>query len=138
MIGGCCRINLRTNFPGEVVNVGAASPTNSWDTKTCTDDRPRHAVCASLQQGGGPPCPTRAGVRIGATASANFGSTLPTKEEMVADDRQAFARWSSEPLPPGDLPPLLPAVQRERRFCFSVDRPGPRCLSCTAVNRRFA
>ena len=70
MIGGCCRINLRTNFPGEVVNVGAASPTNAWDTKTYNvyrdDYTPHgHAVCASLAQFGGPPCPTRAeGVRI--------------------------------------------------------------------------
>ena len=70
MIGGCCRINLRTNFPGEVVNVGAASPTNAWDTKTYNvyrdDYTPHgHAVCASLQRLGGPPCPTRAeGVRI--------------------------------------------------------------------------
>ena len=69
-IGGCCRINLRTNFPGEVVNVGAASPTNAWDTKTYNvyrdDYTPHgHAVCASLAQFGGPPCPTRAeGVRI--------------------------------------------------------------------------
>ena len=70
MIGGCCRINLRTNFPGEVVNVGAASPTNMHDTKTYNvyrdDYTPHgHAVCASLQRLGGPPCPTRAeGVRI--------------------------------------------------------------------------
>ena len=69
-IGGCCRINLRTNFPGEVVNVGAASPTNMHDTKTYNvyrdDYTPHgHAVCASLQRLGGPPCPTRAdGVRI--------------------------------------------------------------------------
>ena len=70
MIGGCCRINLRSNFPGEVVNVGAASPTNAWDTKTYNvyrdDYTPHgHAVCASLAQYGGPPCPTRAdGVSI--------------------------------------------------------------------------
>ena len=70
MIGGCCRINLRTNFPGEVVNVGAASPTNMHDTKTYNvyrdDYTPHgHAVCATLQRLGGPPCPTRAdGVRI--------------------------------------------------------------------------
>ena len=70
MIGGCCRINLKTNFPGEVVNVGAASPTNMHDTKTYNvyrdDYTPHgHAVCASLAQLGGPPCPTRAdGVRI--------------------------------------------------------------------------
>ena len=70
MIGGCCRINLKTNFPGEVVMVGAASPTNMHDTKTYNvyrdDYTPHgHAVCASLAQFGGPPCPTRAeGVRI--------------------------------------------------------------------------
>ena len=70
MIGGCCRINLITNFPGEIVMVGAASPTNMHDTKTYNvyrdDYTPHgHAVCASLQRLGGPPCPTRAeGVRI--------------------------------------------------------------------------
>ena len=70
MIGGCCRINLITNFPGEIVMVGAASPTNMWDTKTYNvyrdDYTPHgHAVCASLAPFGGPPCPTRAeGVRI--------------------------------------------------------------------------
>ena len=55
---------------GEVVMVGAASPTNMRDTKTYNvyrdDYTPHgHAVCASLQRLGGPPCPTRAdGVRI--------------------------------------------------------------------------
>ena len=50
--------------------VGAASPTNMRDTKTYNvyrDDYTLHghAVCASLQRLGGPPCPTRAeGVRI--------------------------------------------------------------------------
>ena len=59
-----------TNFPGEVVMVGAASPTNMHDTKTYNvyrdDYTPHgHAVCASLAPFGGPPCPTRAeGVRI--------------------------------------------------------------------------
>ena len=59
-----------SQLSGEVVMVGAASPTNMRDTKTYNvyrdDYTPHgHAVCASLQRLGGPPCPTRAdGVRI--------------------------------------------------------------------------
>ena len=85
-------------FPGEVVNVGAASPTNMHDTKTYNvyrdDARPHgHAVCASLAQLRGPPCPTRAeGVASRATASSGRRQYAPHKRRRRADDRQAEGR----------------------------------------------
>ena len=63
-------LKILANALQGIVNVGAASPTNMHDTKTYNvyrdDYTPHgHAVCASLQRLGGPPCPTRAeGVRI--------------------------------------------------------------------------
>ena len=69
-VGGVIHVLYTVAGVALFIMVGAASPTNMRDTKTYNvyrdDYTPHgHAVCASLQRLGGPPCPTRAeGVRI--------------------------------------------------------------------------